>query len=480
VAIHDRSIADLGPADGDVQETSLAMTRANRIAVAQHANLGGPFRYARGSNQHATWTPGAIEGISLQDPTVCVVDGTQGQNRFAIFGITTTITSSNALWYSIYAPETVPLFTTWRQAYAPPTGQGKVDKPWVIERAPGDYLVFFFRGGMSGYSYLRTSNGEDWGDAADPLQRYDVAETIGGPPVPGTFCCQPAVGSEGAVYLAYATDLYGPSGGNGKVQVLRGVDPDGNNYGPLVFTHLLGDSGQPISFSPNHSQNSALPVPVAELEPVCKSLPYLLCDPSDSPNAVNRLYVLYHDTPAPGSSDVDAMIARFTRNPLTDRWSVVTNEIVNDQLSPEGEPADQFLPMGVVDGQGRIHVVYYDNRSDSRTECEQEAGHGSAFDAYFAVSTDQGDSFTAYNLRTDCETKRPLDFSLQRQPGTTNPGIESSWSPREYNGIAFYEANGVTRLWVAYSGAVSDPSVPDNPEFQSLVWGQQIVVGGGS
>ncbi len=462
-----------------MHEPALAMTRANRIAVAQHFSLGGPLRYALGSNQHATWSSGPIPGIHLQDPTTCVVDGTQGQNRFAIFGITATFGSENALWYSIYAPGTTPEFTVWRRAYKPAAGQAKVDKPWVIQRAPGDFFVFFYRGGPAGYAYLRSANGQYWGEEMNELPRYDVAGPGGGAPIPGSFCCQPAVGPDGAIYLAYATDEFGPSGANGRIQLLRGTDPEGDHSGPLEFTHLLGEDGQPVSISPHHSQNQALPVPAATLEPICKTVPYLLCDSTGGPFGPDRLYVLYHDTAEPGSSDVDAMIARYTRNPVTDRWSVVTGELSTDLQSPSGQHADQFLPVGVVDSQGRVHVIYYDNRPDERSGCTQEDGYGPAFDVYYAVSADGGQAFATYNLRTDCEASRPLDFSLQRPVGSsTGPGVEAGWSPREYNGMAFYEANGVTRIWLVYSGAVADPSIPDDPNAQSLMWGQQVVVGG--
>jgi hypothetical protein len=283
-----------------------------------------------------------------------------------------------------------------------------------------------------------------------------VAETIGGVAKPGKFCCHPAVGADGDVYLAYATGIYGEQGEQGKIQVLRGIDPDLDNSGPLVFSHLMGESGQPVAVAPQLRQDDLIPAPSSGPGGiVCKTVPYLVCDPTSA----SRLFVFYHDVPAAGSSDSDAMMARFTKSDTGQFWSVSTRELYAD-VAEEGVDADQFLPVATVDGQGRIHVIYYDNRPDSRATCQQEAGLGGAYDLYYSLSWDHGVEFTTYNLRTDCESKRPLNLDLQGSE------VDFGWSPREYNGISFYEASGTTRVWVVYSCAVSDDGIPDTPGYR--------------
>lgn len=67
----------------------------------------------------------------------------------------------------------------------------------------------------------------------------------------------------------------------------------------------------------------------------------------------------------------------------------------------------------------------------------------------------------------------PHDFQ-----GSDLPIVEvpPDYSPREYNGIARYESGGLTRIWVSYAGAISDPGIPDTTGYRDLIFGQQIIL----
>jgi hypothetical protein len=120
------------------------------------------------------------------------------------------------------------------------------------------------------------------------------------------------------------------------------------------------------------------------------NLNWLAVDPNDG-----SLYCVFHDTTqvVSGQSDVDIYIIRSTDQGVT--WS--TPQIVNGDASP---PGDQFHPWIEVDDAGRVHVLYFDSRHTVQMDGTE---HG-MFDVYYAVSLDQGSTFSEYRL-----TAAPFD-----------------------------------------------------------------------
>jgi hypothetical protein len=119
-------------------------------------------------------------------------------------------------------------------------------------------------------------------------------------------------------------------------------------------------------------------------------------------------------------------------------WSQGTAQRVNnDPPDPPGTGTrpDQFIPAAAVDTQGRVHIVFYDNRAYCPgVLC---VSTNIWFDAYYAISTDHGASFENYSLR---------------MPNSVSPAVSSSWYPREYNGITAVDTPGQTEVWIAYAG----------------------------
>ncbi|MDY7094524.1 MAG: hypothetical protein SX243_16255 [Acidobacteriota bacterium] len=120
------------------------------------------------------------------------------------------------------------------------------------------------------------------------------------------------------------------------------------------------------------------------------NLNWLAVDPNDG-----SLYCVFHDTTQVVSdqSDVDIYLIRSTDQGAT--WS--TPQIVNGDANP---PGDQFHPWIEVDAAGRVHLLYFDTRHTAQMD---DVEHG-MIDVYYAVSLDQGATFSEYRL-----TAAPFD-----------------------------------------------------------------------
>ncbi len=435
------------------------MTRAYRITAFQSKfGLGnGPTRSARGNNQSANWTAADIASYGGLDSSIAVADATVGSVKFVMFAMNNP--GGGHIRYALYQPDAAIPFTEWTVAFdAGGTTLGN-DKPWVIRRTAQDFFLFWFNGGPTGYSYLRTSDGTNWGGPGNYLERYSVRPTPGDPPYPGTFCCQPAVSADGRIHLAHSLDLMSTGG---TIRVLVGNHPEGDNSGPLDFEYLLNSSGTPLEIPLRTWANDYLPVP--DVSGLLKSarVPYLVCDPTSQ----DRAYIFFHDVAADDPDDVNVYCARLTGS--AGAWSAAVDLIREDavQTEPPFARADQFTPVAATDSKGWLHVIYYDNRPAPGL-----AGWWRQYDVRYALSTDHGLTWTHRNLRTDPEALPILDLGLQ------GAGIPVDWGPREYNGIATYESGGATHVWVTYMGANADTSPEEDPQHLSRIFASHIVVG---
>ncbi|HEX7181223.1 MAG TPA: hypothetical protein VF756_05230 [Thermoanaerobaculia bacterium] len=138
---------------------------------------------------------------------------------------------------------------------------------------------------------------------------------------------------------------------------------------------------------------------------------YLAVDPRDG-----ALYVVYFDTTSvtDGRWDVDLYLTKSTDRGVT--WS--PPRVINGDGDP---PGDQFFPWIEVDRQGRVHIVFYDTR-----HTDQEDGSAAALvDAYYAVSTDGGATWSEHRLT-------PAPFSS----GAPYPSWLASQFLGDYNGLS--------------------------------------------
>ncbi len=472
--IHERVIADLGPAGLDYNEPALAMTRRKQLGAAQCSQsapfLDRPVRAMLGTNQSGSWTAqpllsSAPPNYAGVDVAVAVID--PAADAFVLFAMNSPFGSGGSIRYRTWTAST-GFSLDWVVAYdAVVSGVGN-DKPWVIRRAPGDFLLFLWTGGE--YRYLRTNDGGDWrAPGGGLLPAWTVGTTAPDPPVTAWFCCHPSVAQDGRVFLAHVTAQTGPPPGgmNGKVRVLLGHDPEGDTQGELTFESMNGAEGGPLEFEPRVSGNLDLPVLCPNGGVKSSMVPTIACDPTDS----GRAYIVYHDIAPDDPSDVNVYLARLTRlfTEGPEAWTMTLSTVVAEPPSVLGVRGDQFCPVLAVDPRGWVHVLYYDNRPafEGVEGCPAD-GWGPADDAYYALSTDQGQTFSIHNLRTNCEATPALDLGLQ------GAGIPLAFGPREYNGIALYESGNSIRVWVLYTGTTDDPS--DDSMHRSVIYGQQIVV----
>lgn len=220
VTINERIVADYGQENKDVVEPALAMTLRARAAATHHVQFtGSPIALSRGvtgSNQSSTWLAQSIPGnYQGADSSVAVVD--ESTNTFVVFAMNAP-DNNGSIRYTTFSPVS-GFATSWTTAYSDqltPNGGGGNDKPWVVRRNPSDFLMFFWRGAQ--FSYLRTTNGADWFTDTTggwPTLR-DVATTSPDDAVTAYFCCQPAIGADERVFLAYSTDAFGSTTQGGK------------------------------------------------------------------------------------------------------------------------------------------------------------------------------------------------------------------------------------------------------------------------
>jgi hypothetical protein len=249
--------------------------------------------------------------------------------------------------------------------------------------------------------------------------------------------------------------------------VLRGTDPEGDNEGEIYFDALSDSSGNAAEYAPRHSQGTLLPIPVPNPDSFgfeARTVPYLVSDPSSlvgESQVAGRHFVCFHDSAPNDNGDMNVYLLRFERLPLADYWAVTCVQ-VNDE--PPGSTADQFTPVMDVDSRGWIHMVYYDNQPAAGNP-----GLGMKYDAWYALSTDHGQTFQRWNLRTNPEAQVALNIELRGN------GILPNWSVREYNGIALYESGNQTRVWTTYSGTTR-PGPGEDSNHRTVIYGQQIVV----
>ena len=128
-------------------------------------------------------------------------------------------------------------------------------------------------------------------------------------------------------------------------------------------------------------------------------------------------------------------------------WSLGPRIRVSEGEAP-GADWDQFMPTMTVDGAGRIHVTYYDDR---RYEQDDSFGCGGLFqakyDVCYAHSEDGGATWHYQRLYAE-------------SPDNTWPALEMGercMDPHEYNGVVWYENS----VWTTFTGT-NDPAGSDN------------------
>lgn len=350
VTVHERVIADLGTTGLDYTEPALAMTRRRQFgaAVPLSAPIGvdRPVHALIGTNQSGSWmrtvltTPLPPPAVSFPgaDLSIAVVDASA--DEFVLFGLGNPF-NNGTIRYRTWSP--VNGFSPdWVIAFQAPPNLF-TDKPWVLRRAAGDFLLFWWAEGT--YRYLRTNDGNNWrAPGGGFLPFMDVATTPPDEPVTTAFCCHPSTSQDGRVFLSHVNAPTGPppSGANGFVRILMGHDPEGNTSGSLSFQYMRSGEGALIQFQPRHPGGADLPVACPAGYVTSRMVPTIACDPSDP----GRAYIVYHDVAADDASDVNVYLARLTRTPLAtpEQWNISIGTVVSESTSLFGVRGDQFCP----------------------------------------------------------------------------------------------------------------------------------------
>lgn len=127
-------------------------------------------------------------------------------------------------------------------------------------------------------------------------------------------------------------------------------------------------------------------------------LAYLAIDPNNG-----TLFCVYFDTTAlvADQANIDLYLTRSSDQGAT--WT--TPQAINSDGSP---PGDQFHPWLEVDARGRLHLLFY----DSRHTVQNDDAIDGRFDVYYALSTDDGQSWQEQRL-----TAAPFSSAETAWPG---------------------------------------------------------------
>jgi len=339
---------------------------------------------------------------------------------------------------------------------------GEITSPEIVEY----YLTYTVIGAPNSFGYLRSVNGgKTW--------KGGPVSNISGP----VGRMQPTVAGSGPVYAAYLSRR--ESNEFFEVSFLEGTDIDsGPNAGEVSWSHLLVSESQPLVVTLNHWESgdsshtirAKLPGDSGEVDVFTVS--WLVADPTDG----DRLFFIVHDTATNSASDNDVNIYSqvLTRNPSTGYWSIGSRVQVNDDDTQF--EADQFLPSANYDAQGRLHVVWYDDRDVSddpatdQVDGPQGAGNPRAqYDVYYAFSNNGGASFQPNSELAESDPDIPaLRFDDYYPSGA--PAWQHRNRPGDYNGVA--ARDGI--VWTSFHGTDSDEPSTSNP---SVIWAAQIPFG---
>lgn len=182
--------------------------------------------------------------------------------------------------------------------------------------------------------------------------------------LPGGIGFLPRIGPNGELFISYW------DGGTG-FKMVRSLDGGTTISSEItIATHMdawvIGDAAQlPGDFR----------VP---------SLGSIAVDPIDG-----TLFAVYHDTTSSVGDEHNADLYFMRSVDQGDTWT--TPQVING----DSEPArDQFFPWLEVDATGRLHMLFFDTRHTSQLDTDPSA----FIDAYYAISDDDGDSWTEYRL----------------------------------------------------------------------------------
>lgn len=443
--IDPRVVAAFGPDCKPVREPAIAAGQHKVIAPFMEGGVVSTHRkghYAIYDIQSGIWSEGTVAMgiyVDLADPSIAY---DPQSCDFVMVGVGFDGLSQDVVVARYDAQDCVTgdgSFSPWTAVHE--GVQFEFDKPWIVAGEPAEYYLVYSHivGPTWRYAYRRsTDGGVNW-------QGGDI--TVAGQPVFGIWPSQPTVAGAGPLYIAYMRT-------NSRIRFLSGQDQPNDLVSFTQLTAGLWQTVAPLEVLLNAGGDIDTLLPGMFL---AKRTPQLAADP----NNADTLYLVYHDTATadPNDKDVNIYLRKLTRL-LGSIWSVGGRVKVNNDVTPY--ESDQFLPSVTVDDQGRIHIIFYDDRNYNLTSDQEDNSPDPKFDVYYAFSDDQGAGFTNFELY-GIPPAPALEFGLTGSP-FANPG--------EYIGISFYERGPATEVWTSFTGtSTQDPCLTD----KSVIFSSRIV-----
>ena len=328
------------------------------------------------------------------------------------------------------------------------TGSFPFDKPFLVAGEDDEFYVLWYTpddfadGFPASYKYGRTTNG---GNAPSDWTVGHIVRTV--PPfrpIVGNWATHPAVWNDGNLLIVYDKN------GSGKYRFMEGVDqPSGPGVDFSILNTMTSSGLEPLELGVDAQLVTNLRNQVAGVESG-GFLPQVCADPTNS----RRFYIAYHDRAA-GTGDVNVFVNTITRVGGLWYFGVPTqlpNPAPLSTCDPDDPDTDQFLPMLSVDSEGRVHILYYDDRNF----CQEDTvlDDFAKFDVVYAVSCNGGQSFqTALMKPASAHGVAYLDYEKE-QP---------NWDVREYNGLTWTETPfGDIKVWTAFAGNSDQDSDPND------------------
>jgi len=382
-------------------------------------------------------------------------------------------------------------FESWRTIYRPRADLGDrlVDKPWVVAgrsvarvgNAPsaGSSALrqeFYFAAVVQNLGLPGVVLRLVYGRSVDDGQTWVTGDVLLDPNDPGTmvpgFWPIPRVWRNRPLYVAYVDNRSGQR----RIRILVGTDIDsGPHAGAVRFAHLTDalNPGVPLEIVLNRAIfeiPARLPGATTLYKPSVGYGVDMAVDPSDP----DRLVLVFPDTATADPNDTDLDVYAVVLERVSGNiWQIVRRvSVIGD--SPTRFESDQFMPAVDIDSDGRIHVIFYDDRnytdppnpSDPNAVDLQPDGPSTPapkFDVFYAYSPDAGQQW--FNQELYAVPPEPaMDFS--RGPlGTFQFG--------DYIGIDV----GSDRVWTAYMGTAEADDPPNDPNHNpTVIWSSQVLL----
>ena len=408
---------------GDVDETDIAVTH-EKVCAVYHKDPGPGGRQIHRAIRDIDgdpndWVAGPVDPNSPngQDPSIA---GDPSTGKFIAMRMTSCSTGGFGFprclnFVSDYDPNT-DLFSPWEELWN--LGEDNADKPWMLLGEPREYYVLSGSNSSVSLSYAHSIDGGlNWAKAPVRDENQDLIVSHG--------FAQPCTARDGGLFIAYTHSV--EANVDVRYRFLEGTDqvPDPNDPDSWTVSFMrVRDASM---------ENEELEVvaawAVSDLDAIeIPSLPY----PAGDPTCKNDRFFFVYDSDGESS---DILCNRLTRR-LGSSWHTSIPKRIN-----QSSDGDQDKPAATVDRFGRLHAVFYSQRSMNE------------WDAHYAVSFDYGETFENYHLSGADPNAPTLNTS------------QCAECVREYIGID----HGRSAVWTSVIG-----TLPADPATRAVYIGRVV------